>query len=91
MKNKDFQKMLQEYPDDYNVVVSGVASIPAEEDMEEGDGDDVLIVMDAPIIGVAINADDTEIRFLIESDALKALDRTGRENMGVDYKEIPEK
>ena len=63
-------QFLEDLPQDYDVVLSGVASVPGD------NGETFTAVLDCPIVGIAVNSDpdDKEVRFVIESDALDALE-----------------
>jgi len=70
MKNSDLQKYLKDLPDDYDVVLSGVAIIP-----DDSDSSDSIVVFDIPIVGIVqSNEEHGEIRFLFDSEHFETLD-----------------
>jgi hypothetical protein len=77
MKKSDLIKHLEELPD-YDVCLSGYIKIDKEaldnmDDGEEAD-EDVMMVIDYPILGLASNDETKEIRFVVEGTNLEALE-----------------
>ncbi len=60
MDKQTLIKRLQELPDDYDVCISSYHAI-------DGDDDENVIIFDNPIIGLAVNHDTKEIRFVTEN------------------------
>jgi hypothetical protein len=69
MRLRDFLDQFEDMPDDYDVVISCVAAPPDEEGGEIG-----LFVVDCPVIGIAVNEEDTEIRLVVSRDSLDAIE-----------------
>jgi len=60
MKVKDLKEHLQSVPDEFDVCLSNGLLVKSEEGKEEV----YEIIFDSPIIGIAENPDDKEIRFI---------------------------
>jgi len=80
MKKQDLIKALDDFPDDFELCLSGYVKIPREtldglEDGEPIDDDDqeLMLVVDWPILGLASNHESKEIRFIVEGTNMEAL------------------
>ena len=84
MKNKKLIEELQKLPDDYDVCLSAYFLIspqqlknlpmtPEEaEDLDESE--DFKVVFDHPIIGIAVNEDSEEVRFVLRGSSSEAVE-----------------
>lgn len=77
MKVGQMVQELLRFPPDANVVLSKVFVVPADatgvtEEREEAEGDFVCVV-DIPLIGIANNPEDNEVRFVIGSKDAKEI------------------
>jgi len=86
MKNKKLIEELQQLPEDFEVCLSayflvkpeqleGLPTSPEEaEEMEMEEEEDLHIVFDHPIIGIAVNEDSEEIRFVLRGSSQEAIE-----------------
>ena len=69
MKNKEFREGLKKFPDDYEITLSKYFIYVHEEEQEP-----YFMVSDNPIAGVLANDDSKELRFIISSSSLAAIE-----------------
>ena len=70
MNIKTLKEYLQDVPDDFQVCLSNAVAFGEKEEAYE-------VILDFPIVGIAVNEEDSELRFIVSGDTAEISNNFG--------------